>query len=141
VLRTVLDTNVIVSGTIGNSGSPFIILEAWRKGRFILITSQTLIDEVERVFRYPRIQKKYHITEKQVTNVIKNLINYSISTPRNIKLSVITKDPPDNEVLIAALEGEADYIVTGDADLLELKSYKGIKIVLPSEFVELLGEN
>lgn len=141
MLRTVLDTNVIVSGTIGNSGSPFIILEAWRKGRFILITSQTLIDEVERVFRYPRIQKKYHITEKQVTNVIKNLINYSISTPRNIKLSVITKDPPDNEVLIAALEGEADYIVTGDADLLELKSYKGIKIVLPSEFVELLGEN
>jgi putative PIN family toxin of toxin-antitoxin system len=137
----VLDTNVIVSGTIGNSGSPFIILEAWRKGRFILITSQTLIDEVERVFRYPRIQKKYHITEKQVTNVIKNLINYSIATPRNIKLSVITKDPPDNEVLIAALEGEADYIVTGDADLLELKSYKGIKIVLPSEFVELLGEN
>lgn len=136
-----LDTNVIVSGTIGNSGSPFIILEAWRKGRFILITSQTLIDEVERVFRYPRIQKKYHITEKQVTNVIKNLINYSIATPRNIKLSVITKDPPDNEVLIAALEGEADYIVTGDADLLELKSYKGIKIVLPSEFVELLGEN
>jgi putative PIN family toxin of toxin-antitoxin system len=137
----VLDTNVIVSGTIGNSGSPFIILEAWRKGRFILITSQTLIDEVERVFRYPRIQKKYHITEKQVTNVIKNLINYSIATPRNIKLSVITKDPPDNEVLIAALEGEADYIVTGDADLLELKSYKGIKIVLPSEFLELLGEN
>ena len=136
-----LDTNVIVRGTIGNSGSPFIILEAWRKGRFILITSQTLIDEVERVFRYPRIQKKYHITEKQVTNVIKNLINYSIATPRNIKLSVITKDPPDNEVLIAALEGEADYIVTGDADLLELKSYKGIKIVLPSEFVELLGEN
>lgn len=136
-----LDTNVIVSGTIGNSGSPFIILEAWRKGRFILITSQTLIDEVERVFRYPRIQKKYHITEKQVTNVIKNLINYSIATPRNIKLSVITKDPPDNEVLIAALEGEADYIVTGDADLLELKSYKGIKIVLPSEFLELLGEN
>jgi putative PIN family toxin of toxin-antitoxin system len=76
-----------------------------------------------------------------VTNVIKNLINYSIATPRNIKLSVITKDPPDNEVLIAALEGEADYIVTGDADLLELKSYKGIKIVLPSEFLELLGEN
>ncbi|MGH7790798.1 MAG: putative toxin-antitoxin system toxin component, PIN family, partial [Thermodesulfobacteriota bacterium] len=98
MLRTVLDTNVIVSGTIGNSGSPFIILEAWRKGRFILITSQTLIDEVERVFRYPRIQKKYHITEKQVTNVIKNLRNYSIATPRNIKLSVITKDPPDNEV-------------------------------------------
>lgn len=136
-----LDTNVIVSGTIGNSGSPFIILEAWRKGRFILITSQTLIDEVERVFCYPRIQKKYHITEKQVTNALKNLINYSIATPRNIKLSVITKDPPDNEVLIAALEGEADYIVTGDADLLELKSYKGIKIVLPSEFLELLGEN
>lgn len=136
-----LDTNVIVSGAIGNTGSPFMILEAWRKGRFILITSPILIDEVERVFRYPRIQKKYHITDKQVTNVIKNLINYSITTPGKIKLSVITRDPQDNEVLIAALEGEADYIVSGDTDLLELKSYKGIKIVSPSEFLELLGED
>ena len=73
-------------------------------------------------------------------NVIKNLINYSITTPGKIKLSVITRDPQDNEVLIAALEGEADYIVSGDTGLLELKSHKGIKIVSPSEFLELLGE-
>ncbi len=141
MLRAVLDTNVIVSGTIQNSGSPFMILEAWRKSRFILITSRTLIDEVRRVLHYPRIQKKYRITEKQIMNIMKNLINYSVTTPGNIKLTVIKRDPQDNEVLIAALEGEADHIVSGDNDLQELKNYKGVKIVSPSEFLKLLAED
>ena len=139
MLRVVLDTNVIVSGTIQNAGNPFRILEGWRKGHFILIASYALIDEARRVLHYPRVKKKYHITEKQIRGVIKNLRNYSVITPGKLKLRVIERDPNDDEVLIAALEGEADYIVSGDSDLKELKSYRGIRIVSPAEFVKLLG--
>jgi len=49
-----------------------------------------------------------------------------------------SRDPDDNRVLEAAIAGEADYIVTGDRDLLELGSYEGIRIVTPAEFVALL---
>ena len=140
MLRAVLDTNVIVSGTIQNAGNPFTILEAWGKDVFILIVSSALIDEIKRVFYYPKIRKKYKITEKQIRGVIRNLRNYSIMTPGKLKLHVIKRDPQDNEVLIAALEGNADYIVSGDYDLKELKSYKGIRIVSPAEFVKLLED-
>ena len=87
-----------------------------------------------------KIRKKYKITEKQIRGVIRNLRNYSIMTPGKLKLHVIKRDPQDNEVLIAALEGNADYIVSGDYDLKELKSYKGIRIVSPAEFVKLLED-
>ncbi|MGH7909101.1 MAG: putative toxin-antitoxin system toxin component, PIN family, partial [Thermodesulfobacteriota bacterium] len=61
-------------------------------------------------------------------------------TPGKLKLHVIKRDPQDNEVLIAALEGKADFIVSGDSDLKELKSYKGIRIVSPAEFGKLLED-
>jgi predicted nucleic acid-binding protein len=55
-----------------------------------------------------------------------------------LNLAVVTRDPDDDKVIIAAIEGRAEYIVTGDADLIDLKSYQGITIIRPAEFVQLL---
>ena len=105
LLRVVLDTNNIVSGTIMNHGSSYEILEAWRRDEFILLTSKAIIKEVEKVLHYPRIQKKYHLTEMKIGQVIRNLIKYAVVTPGELKLKVIKGDPPDNEVLACAVEG------------------------------------
>ena len=136
LLRVVLDANNIVSGTIMNHGSSYETLEAWRKDEFILLTSKAIIKEVERVLHYPRIQKKYHLTEMKIVQVIRNLIKYAVVTPGELKLKVIKGDPPDNEVLACAVEGEADFIISGDEDLKKLNIYRGIRIIGAKEFVK-----
>jgi putative PIN family toxin of toxin-antitoxin system len=66
LLRAVLDTNVYVSGTILSRGTPFEILEAWRRQAYILITSEAIIAEIERVLHYPRIRDRYTVSEQDV---------------------------------------------------------------------------
>ena len=137
MLRVVLDTNVIVSGTIQNRGNPFRILEAWQQGRFLLVTSDALLEEVRRVLSYPRIQK-YGITPQQIRRVVQTLKKYGVSTEGKLQVSAVPEDPQDNQVLSAAIEGVADYIVSGDEHLRNLKQYQTISIVTPREFVDIL---
>jgi putative PIN family toxin of toxin-antitoxin system len=117
-------------------GPSYEILEAWRRNEFILLTSKAIMKEVGRVLRYPRIQKKYHLSEMQISQVINSLNKYAVVTLGALKLKVIKEDPPDNEVLACAVEGKADFIVSGDADLRRLSIYRGIRIIEATEFVK-----
>ena len=54
------------------------------------------------------------------------------------KFNVIKEDPSDNKFLEAAIEGKADYIVSGDKDLLRVKNFMGIEIISPAEMVSIL---
>lgn len=137
MLRAVLDTNVIISGTIQGSSSAGAILKAWQEGRFLLVTSETLILEARRVFAHPRILK-YRITATQIEKVFYNLRTYGIMTEGKVPVDVIQEDPADNAVLAAAVEGDADYIVSGDQHLKKLRRYHGMKIITPREFARLL---
>ena len=59
----------------------------------------------------------------------------TILTPHNLKLTVVERDPEDDNIIIAAVEGKADCIVSGDRHLQDLDSYEDIPILSPSEFV------
>jgi len=54
-----------------------------------------------------------------------------------MRVNVIERDPSDNKFLEAALEAKADFIITGDHHLLELREFRGVKILSPSEFLKL----
>ncbi len=137
--RAVLDTDVIVSGTLVPEGHPGQILQAWRDGRFLLILSEEIIEEVKDVLNRPRIRDKYqHLTQATIGRLINLLQHHSILVPGELDLAVVQRDPDDDKVIIAAVEGRAEYIVAGDADLVNLKSYQGIKIIRPAEFIKLL---
>jgi putative PIN family toxin of toxin-antitoxin system len=138
MLKAVVDTNVLISGTIRKSGHPNRIMSAWREGLFVLVTSESLIEEAGRVFRYPRISQKYGLTEGQINRVLKSLERYALVTPGKLKINVIKEDPDDNQVIVAAVEAEADCMVSGDPHLLNLGSYRGIEIVSPGQFVKML---
>jgi len=117
-------------------------LTAWRKGELTLISSATLIDELNRVLHYPHIQKLYKLKKKDIENLIWEVENKTIITPENINLEVVKNDPSDNRILEAAVEGEADYIISGDTKhLLPLQEYQGIKIITPAEFIDILGRH
>jgi putative PIN family toxin of toxin-antitoxin system len=139
LLRAVLDTNVYVSGTILSRGTPFEVLEAWRGQRFILVTSESIIAELERVLRYPRIRKRYAVTAQDVARLIASLRADALVTPGDYEVSGVSADPDDDQFLACALEGKADCIVTGDPHLLDLGRYHGIEILTPREFLDRLN--
>ena len=139
MLRVVLDTNVIISGVIANYGDPFQILENWREGRFAVIVSEPILQEIDRVFHYPHIKNRRHLTEQDIDTMLLLLRRYGLNTPAELRIEAIMEDPEDDKFIVAAIEGGADYIVSGDRHLKALNSYQEIKIVSPSEFIQILG--
>jgi putative PIN family toxin of toxin-antitoxin system len=137
--RAVLDTNIYISGTILARGTPFAVLEAWRQQQYILITSEAIIVEIERVLHYPRIGQRYSITNQDVTRLIDSLQAESLVVAGDYEVSGVSPDPDDDKFLACALEGRADYIVTGDPHLLNLKQYHGIYILKPHKFLNRLS--
>lgn len=136
--RAVLDTNVYVSGTILSHGAPFEVLEAWRRQAFILIASEPILAEIERVLRYPCIRDRYTITEQDVARLLASLRTDALVVPGDLEVSAVSPDPDDDKILACALEAQADCIVTGDPHLLTLGRYRGVEILTPHEFLERL---
>lgn len=138
MLRIVLDTNVIVSAIISPYGAPRQIFEAWRQRRFDLLISEAIIAEVARVLRYPRLQENFRLVEADIQIVLDSLLNdaYLLEDLYQVRRS---RDPDDNIFLACALEGKADYLVSSDAHLLEIKYYHGTQIINPHQMLGLLS--
>jgi putative PIN family toxin of toxin-antitoxin system len=124
VHRVVIDTNVLISGIIQKRGYPYKVVKSWENGNIIIITSQFMIEEAEKVLLYPKIQKKYGLDKHTINQTILNLVKYSILVDNSPLLQVIKEDPADNKILSTAVKGKADYIVSGDSHLLNLKTLK-----------------
>ena len=137
-MRVVLDTNVLVSAAISSRGSPGKILDLWKKDRFELVISPPILEELERIIHYPRIQQKYKIPEEHIERFLDLIGSQGISVNPSIEINVITRDPSDNRFLECAKEGGASYLITGDEHLLELKEYQGIVILPPAGFLLVL---
>ena len=137
--RAVLDTNVIVSGLIASKGTPADLLTAWRNRRFDLVIGPAILQEIERVLRLPRITKAYRLAPQDISDLIELLISRAILTPGRLTIPSTARDPEDDQILACAIEGHADYIVTGDKDLLSLERYREIPIISPAAFAGLLG--
>lgn len=133
ILRVVLDTNVLVSG-IGWSGPSARIIDSVVVGRCTLVCSRLLLDELQRVLKYPKLAAVFPDPDATVRLVADMA---EISYPDRSVQAVADED--DNRVLEAAVAAAADYIVTGNADLLALRNVEGIGIVAPAEFASLLG--
>lgn len=138
-MKAVLDTNVLVSAMIGPQGAPAAILKAWREREFQLVTSSLLVAEAGNVLRRRRIQKFTGLSLEDVEELLDDLLATAVVVEPSGVLDVIASDPDDNRVLEAALGGEADYVVSGDRDLLDLKRYEHVEIVTPMRFLAVLS--
>ena len=138
MIRAVLDTNVIVSGVIKKDGPPGRILAALFHKQFIAITSSVLLSEVARVLAYPKIADRYHISPEKADAILSALTiqsHWIQPPPFSVKAS---RDPSDDIFLAHALHGNASFLVTGDNDLLQLKEFRGIRIVASDIFLQAL---
>jgi putative PIN family toxin of toxin-antitoxin system len=137
-MRVVLDTNIIVSATIARHGHADQILRKWHQGKIELIVSPLILDEIEDVLTRPRIVRQQWMTREEVKDLILRLQTAAIMVLDRLDLKVVTDDPDDDKFFAAALEGGAEYIVSGDPHLLEIKEYQSIKILAPAKFLKLL---
>jgi putative PIN family toxin of toxin-antitoxin system len=134
--RLVVDTNIIVSGLITSGTPPAKILDGIHNKRITLLISDEVISEYLRVLEYPHIRKYKKITDETISRLTALFIN---ETERVEILNPITAspDPDDDKFLSLAVEGQADFIITGDkADRLSLKEISGIKIITARNAVE-----
>lgn len=128
--RVVIDTNVFISAIIKN-GNPAILLTLWRQRKIFLLLSPYLAAEILSVLSRLEVKSTY---AQQLTYRLEN------HTIQIFPVSHITlcRDPKDNQILSLAVDGAADYIVTGDSDLLTLGKIEKTAIVKPKEFLQVM---
>jgi uncharacterized protein len=129
-MRVVIDTNVFISAVLG--GRVGIILDEWKAKKFTLIVSEPIVHEYLDVIRRP----KFKISPREIATIIDYLFkNAEFVTPLEA-IAIIKSDPSDNKFLEAAWQGKADYVVSGDEHLLELKIFRDIPCINAHDFIE-----
>ncbi len=141
MLQAVLDTNVIVSSVISKKGAPFPLIQAWHESRFTLITSESIVKEVRRVLSEQPLKDTFFITDERIRRLTKTLRQDAIFATGNADVhGVIPDDPSDEMFLAAAMNAGAKIIVSGDRHLLSLKTFRGIAILTPRQFLDRLAQ-
>ncbi|MDZ7290747.1 MAG: putative toxin-antitoxin system toxin component, PIN family [candidate division KSB1 bacterium] len=138
MIRTVFDTNPLVASIINPKGYPAQLLGAWRRREFEIIVSSTIMQEYRRVLFLPEVIANSRTTETKINELLAALEANAILVPGALDLRVIANDPTDDKFFVAAVEGKADYIITKEQAWKKLKVYKGIGILSPSKFYEIL---
>ncbi|MEW5815407.1 MAG: putative toxin-antitoxin system toxin component, PIN family [Spirochaetota bacterium] len=129
-----VDTNVFISSLLNTKGNPRKVIDLWRFEKITLCLSKEILAEYFAVFaRFgmsgePEGGELVQLFEKHYNQV------FLASTPT---ISVIDKDKADNKFIECAVGTGAKYIVSGDRHLLNLKAFKGIRILPPAEFLKL----
>ena len=133
--RVVLDTNVIISALI-SPGTPRHVIDLCRRHDILLVTSDALLAELAGVLR-----RKFHWDGSHVRVLLDEIRSMALVVVPSQSVRRIAEDPADNMVLECAMEGIADFIVSGDTRHLQpLGSFEGIPILSPADFIVRVGE-
>lgn len=121
--KIVVDTNVIISAWINKAGKPRQFLTKYlTSDKCVFILSNEIIDEVRKVVGKPKFKMRGNDIDELLYPII--LVSQFVEIKSNLK--IIERDPADDVIINTAYDGDADYIVSGDAHLLDLKKYDKI---------------
>jgi len=129
-MRVVYDTNVLISGLFWD-GPPRELIKKAIDGQVELVLSEFILKELAET-----LADSFGLSEKEVNPILEKV--RAISTiVYPVKSLHVVRDKDDDRILECAVEGECDYLVTGDSDLLSLREYHGVRIVSPRDFLDL----
>lgn len=134
-MRVVLDTNVLISAIVFG-GNPREILDAVFRGEIALYFSRFILEELEAVLGRP----KFGFPPEVIQTILTELNTAGTLFVPTIRIDGIKEDSGDNRMIECAVEANADYLVTGDAHLPDLKRYKQVKIMNPTDYLVILSE-
>ena len=129
--RAVIDTNVLVSG-LGWRGPPAALLDAIFDGRIQLVTSPVLLDELRRVLDYRRLAPVLNTTGMTAHELV-DLVEAMSTVVTPTRSVAAARDASDNRILEAAPAGDVEMVISGDDDLLALRTFEGVPILTPTE--------
>ena len=129
----VVDTNVFVSALAGSKTCKQII-DLFRADAFELVISTDLLSEITNVLARP----KFNFDQSNVEKILR-FVKHRATKVFPVEKVSVCRDPKDNPVLECAVAGWVDFIVTGDKDLLVIKSFKKIPIITPRQFLKILS--
>lgn len=133
--KAVLDSNIFISFLISHKPPISTIIDLWRRGELAVYYSAEILDELKRALEYPKIRKLFSGSEPEsLVDAVKTL---GILVVTSEKVDAC-RDKEDNKYLEACLESDCGFLISGDEDLLATKEFRGIKIVSPKEFVNLI---
>jgi len=131
-VRAVLDTNVLVSGLLLPRSVPGQIVAAWRGGHFGLVLSEPLLFEIGAVLAYPKIRKRLRWDDERIAAYLALLRFEAEVVALGSMPASVPGDADDDMVLATLLASGADFLVTGDRDLLALAGQ--YPIAMPADF-------
>ncbi|HEX6374348.1 MAG TPA: putative toxin-antitoxin system toxin component, PIN family [Allosphingosinicella sp.] len=136
--RLVLDTNVVVSAILWE-GNPGQLLAKAENGEVRLYTSRALLDELEDALGRSKLAKRVALTGLGVADMVASY--RQVATVKRLKPldRTYSRDPDDDHVIACALAVRADFLVTGDVDLLSLGTVEGVRIVSPIDLLNMLA--
>ena len=137
-MRLVLDTNIVISGLVWN-GPPRRLLDAAISGTIDIYTSAVLTTELREALAYAKFAKRITANSDSVDRCIGRFMAIANFTAAAMIEGTGSADPDDEHVIACALSAQADVIVSGDAHLLDLKSYLRIPIVTATAALALIA--
>lgn len=141
--RAVVATNVFISGVISPGGRPSRLLDLWLEGWFELLLSNEQHTELADVLSRPKVVQSFRLGPTLLTDLYAGLAAATRVMP-SPSIPVSLRDPNDVPILAAALGGNADYLVTGDNDLLIHKDdprLGNLQIVTVLQFLAVLDRD
>lgn len=132
MLSVVIDTSSLVSYVLTKGKLMSRVVAHWRAGTFRFISSPATRGELEAVLKRPRIQRLANVPLDELS---RGLERFSHHVPGNIDVSGACRDAKDDKFLACAVEGEAQYLVSSDRDLLDMRRFRGVAIVNPGQFL------
>ena len=131
-MRVVIDTNIFISSFFG--GNPRKIIDLWKNEKITLCLSNAIIDE------YIDVLHRIGMKDEDELDELLSLFSKGFSilfTTKTPKINIIKDDPADDKFIECAVALKANAVITGDAAVLAIKEYMGIKILNASEFLKI----
>jgi putative PIN family toxin of toxin-antitoxin system len=139
-MRVVVDTNVFIASFLGQSETIRRVVDACYHQEVQLVSSPPLLEEIRATLRKPYLVQRHGLSEGQINDFLSALSKIADVVPGSSDVRVTT-DINDNMLFATALEGEAEYIISGDEKhVVSIGHYQGIVVLRPNEFVKLLEE-
>ena len=137
ITRVVLDTNVLISALLFE-GDPSKIVKLWQEGRIVPVISKEIFSELRAVLDYP----KFRLSGEEIKVIVEQeVLPYFEVVEINKHVTRICRDPDDEKFISCALGAGAEYLVSGDKDLIELKRVQSVRIIHVSEFLKLFASS
>lgn len=136
VIVAVLDTNALASGFVRPNSLPGELLRRWEAHEFELVVSQHILDELARTLEKPYFAAR--LSEGQRAANLALLQTEALVVDLEVHVTGVAAHPEDDLVLATALNGSADYLVTGDKALLDLGAFQDIAVIGIREFLDVL---